>query len=128
MELASALEWFLPEVLAQRYEHWEHEALDGVFPHIARRIGQRSIELAGMVLLIDDQRGAPFHGRMSHSPDRDEVEWMECRVGEPGEGRGGLSRVPLHSKAWALGAQRACERPDEVDWVYTAEFGAGPDG
>jgi len=125
-QLFGALEFFIPEVMCQLHEHWKCEEIDGFFPHAARKIGNRAIELAGMCILCEDQTGAPFHLRMSYSLKEDVIDWMESRVGVPGKGRGAMQRVALWSKQWTELGMRAAEDPDDIDWVYDATYGDRP--
>jgi len=124
-EFASGLEYILPPILAEVYDHWSTESLDGFVFSTARRIGPESAELIGMAILINDQTVTPVHILLQVDPERDEINWMECRIGEPGKGKGGMNRLPFGSpKADKWFRQlSAGNLPPSIDWVYMAGYG-----
>lgn len=124
--MESALCWFVPEVLGQLYPHWRGEDLDGIDACVARKVGDRAIEIIGTCVLLDDQTETPIHVRMSCAAAEDAVDWMECRVGIPGPGRGGLLRLADSATKTSLVAARVAEDPDAVDWVFSATYGERP--
>jgi hypothetical protein len=121
-EALSDLEWFLPEVLAEVYPKWNCESLDGIYPFLARKTGAEEAEIFGQCIFISDQTLTPLHLRLQISPDKDEVSWLECRLGE--KGQHGIVRTPYHSLNANFKRLYLLEgRADEIDWVYKVTFG-----
>ncbi len=118
----SGLEWFLPTVLAEIHPEWNGESLDGIYPHIAHKIGEWEAEILGLCCLMSDQTLTPIHLRLQLSSTGDEVSWLELRLGE--KGRAGMVRIPyssspsLHKRLHAL-----IHRASTVEWVYQVTFG-----
>lgn len=121
-KLLSALDWFVPEILHQRYEHWRWEGLDGIRVGSATKTGERQAEVLGLCCLIQDQTWTPIHVQLRHVGVGQGIEWMACRVGAPGTGHRGLLRLP-DDKVGRLAPSRVAEDPEAIDWVYTATFG-----
>lgn len=93
-EMLSALEWYLPCVLEEIHAYWKNESLDGVLCSKLTRTGPTSAELLGICILMNDQTIVPAHVRLRLSKTTDEIEWLECRLGERGNGAGGMIRHP----------------------------------
>jgi hypothetical protein len=87
------LESFLPEILAQAFEWWESESLDGVLPHRMRKTAARELELSGLCILIGEQSVIPVHLRLRHAEHVNEIEWLDCRIGETVAGSGEMTRI-----------------------------------
>jgi hypothetical protein len=115
------LEFFLPVVLSEVYLHWKHESLDGLLPEVSRKISTREGEFIGMCILMDDQSLVPYHVRLRVSPLRDVIEWMECKLGESGSGRGGMVRSPDQYSEKRIFTMLS--RPEMIDWAFKAMFG-----
>jgi hypothetical protein len=116
------LERFLPEVLGEIHPEWTGESLDGVYPHVARKIGEREIELFGLCILMSDQTMTPIHLRLQLSPTTDEVSWLELRLGE--RGRRGIVRMPYSSEGTVYKRLHALNQSaDGIEWVYKVTFG-----
>src|SRR5262249_36646539 len=118
----SGFEWFLPTVLAEIHPEWTGESLDGIYPHIAHKIGEREAEILGLCFLMSDQTLTPIHLRFHLSGTADEVSWLELRLGE--KGRAGMVRIPyssspsIHKRLHALS-----RRAGTIEWVYQVTFG-----
>jgi len=118
------LERFLPTVLAEVYPEWlgEGESLDGIYPHIARKTGEREIEIFGLCILISDQNMTPIHLRIQVADAADEISWLELRLGE--KGQDGIVKTPypgdgsIYKKLHAVNG-----RAEKLGWVYKVTFG-----
>jgi hypothetical protein len=116
------LEWFLPVVLAEVYPEWETESLDGIYPILARKTGDQEAEIFGQCCFLSDQTLTPLHLHFQISPDKDEVAWLECRLGE--KGKHGIVRTryqrldAIFKRLYLMDG-----RVDEIDWVYKVTFG-----
>jgi hypothetical protein len=108
-----ALEFFLPSELG-----WQHEAFDAFRFAIARKVGPDEAEFVGLALLISDQSWTPIHLRLRLAPGSDRIAAMDCRVGEPGDGRSGLLRIPYGSRSVDRFLCRLPVRVDSIQWVY----------
>ncbi len=124
-DVLSALEYFIPAVLGEIHPEWlRDEGLDGVIPVLARKTAEHDAELFGLCILIADQTLAPFHLRMQISDDCDEVNWLECRLGE--RGSNGMIRTPYDSPdnfSKKLYSLALLDKADAIDWVYKVTFG-----
>jgi hypothetical protein len=121
-EVLCGLEYFPPEVLGEIHPEWNQESLDGVIPLVARKTRDAEAEIFGLCIIISDQTLTPLHLCLQVSASRDEVSWLECKLGERGEL--GMVRTPYQ----ALNATRkrlyALEgRADMIDWAYKVTFG-----
>jgi hypothetical protein len=118
----SGLEWFIPEVLAEVYPEWETDSLDGIYPVLARKSGDGEAEIFGQCIFISDQTLTPLHLRLQISSDKDEISWLECRLGEKGEH--GLVRTTYHHLSANRKRLHSLDgRADKIDWVYKVKFG-----
>lgn len=116
--LLSGLEYFLPAVLGEVHQEWKGQGLDGFLFGLKRKMGPGEAEFFGMCIFISDQTLTPIHLRLRVAAASDEVEWLECSVGKPGDGKGGMMRVPYNSTKGGL----LCT-PDSIPWVYRVGFG-----
>ena len=117
LELQSALEFLLPDLLAEEHAFWRHQELDGFRFALARRTGPREAELAGHCILIDDQTWAPIYLRVRAAAKDDALEHVDCRIAEAGPGHGGIERIPFHSELTKR-FYRFVDRVDTLPWVY----------
>jgi hypothetical protein len=89
---------------------------------VARKIGEREIEIFGLCILMSDQTMTPIHLRLQLSPTTNEVSWLELRLGE--RGRRGMVRMPYSSEGAVYKRLHALnERGDRIEWVYKVTFG-----
>ena len=124
-KVLATMHFYLPSILQEVYDEWRWEAIDGFHPPIVRKIGPCGLELIGLASLLPDCTVTPVHLRLQISVAKHEITWLECRLGEPGDGKGGLNRVPYGSteaNRW-LKKFIATETAPEIDWVYQVEFG-----
>jgi hypothetical protein len=118
----TSLEWFLPNVLAEIHPEWKGESIDGIYPHVARKTGEREAEIFGLCCLMSDQRLTPIHLHLQLSAATDNVSWLELRLGE--RGQNGMARMSYPSEGTIykrLHALNGCE--DKIQWVYQVTFG-----
>jgi hypothetical protein len=120
--LCNCLEFYVPQVLRARHPEWKYESLDGVFPFITQKIGPGEIELIGECILISDQTVVPIHIHMQVSGDRDEISWLECRLGKRENFR--LCRVPYGTATMPMREiLQAAEDVNAIEWFYAVTFG-----
>lgn len=122
--ILSALEFYLPAVLRQAHGDWKHESLDGVFCELARKTAETRAEIAGLCVLISDQTLTPYHVKWRVASERDEIEWLECMLGEVRNG--GMVRIPYvspDSKSHPAGKLSVAGRLDTIEWKYHVGFG-----
>lgn len=113
------LEYFIPEVLAELYAEWKRESLDGLYPLVARKVGDGEAEIFGLCILISDQTTTPIHLHLQVSSANEEISWMKCRLGEAGEH--GMRRAKWRGYERRLHALAG--RADSIEWVYKVTFG-----
>jgi hypothetical protein len=120
-DLLSAIEYFLPEVLREVHGEWQCESLDGVYPKIFHKTGDREIEIVGLALFISDQTLTPLHVRLQLSATFDCVSWIDLRLGE--HSAHGCRRVPSDIPG-AFGTMlHVTERLNSIDWYYHVCYG-----
>lgn len=117
--LLSALEFYLPAVLRAVHATWKHESLDGLFSELARMSDERELEIAGNCILISDQTVTPYHVRLCLAPLADEIEALDCKLGELRHGK--LVQIPYSEDA-AFGRSVA-DRLTKIAWKYHVGFG-----
>lgn len=116
-----ALEWFIPQLLREVHPEW-NEALDGVYPQVAVKTGENEAEIIGMCILISDQTCTPLHVRLRAAIDMNEIESLECRLGEIARD-GKMRRIPYgtnRSRDLAV-----VHRLNDIVWAYHFAFGSG---
>lgn len=57
--LSAALEYYVPEVLAEVHSEWRRVSFDGVWPDVVKRTGLREIEIIGLCNFMSDQTLTP---------------------------------------------------------------------
>ncbi|MGO8745909.1 MAG: hypothetical protein ACLQNE_07950 [Thermoguttaceae bacterium] len=119
-EVLLALEWFIPEVLREIHVEWKGESLDGIFPVVARKTGDREIEIIGLCCLISDQTLTPLHLRLQLACCGGSISWLECRLGENTDD--GMLRAPYTSDT-GWGIAHVLNRLDSIDWTYRVGYG-----
>jgi hypothetical protein len=118
----TGLEWFLPGVLAEIHPEWTGERLDGIYAHVAHKTGEREAEIFGLCCLMSDQTLTPIHMSIQLSPTKDEVSWLELRLGE--KGRAGMVRRPYPASGSICKRLHALSgRINTIEWVYKVTFG-----
>lgn len=114
-EFRSALEFFLPEELG-----WRYESFDAFRFAVARKIAPDEAEFIGLALLISEQAWTPIHLCVRLAPDAQRIGGLSCVVGERGEGRSGLLRIPYGSSGVDEFLFRLPERLGSIRWVFRA--------
>jgi hypothetical protein len=117
----SGLEWFVSEVLREIHPEW-NESLDAIYPHYARKSGEREVEILGLCYLLSDHTMASIDLRLQLFRATDAVSWLELRLGEKGEN--GMVRLPYGSNVSIYKRLHDLNRRAEnIDWVYKVTFG-----
>ena len=117
--VTSALEFYLPAVLREVHAYWKYESLDGFFHEIAFKTAERQAEIAGLCILISDQTLTPFHVQLRIASGTDQIEWLDCRLGEIRDDV--LVRIPYNSER--RGNRSISGRLDGIDWKFHVGFG-----
>lgn len=122
IELRSSLSYFVPAILGEVYPDWNYLGLDDVRPFVLRRKEECEADLFGLCLFVADQRWTPIHLCLKVDEIHDEFSWLECKVGE--RGQGGMFGVSYDSlleleKRFYSGSLR----PDSIEWVYRVRYG-----
>ena len=125
-DVLTALEFYLPTILAEVYADWDQESLDGIYPIVARKTGDAEADIAGMCIIISDQTVTAIQLRLQIAPADDEFSWLECELGEKSDY--GIVRVPydsmdvlskrLHAHFFGL-----LGKSDVIEWVYKVTYG-----
>jgi hypothetical protein len=121
--LMNGLEFYLPAVLNEVHSEWRDESMDGFHLVVARKTGPREAEFIGLCILISDQTLTPIHVRLRMAASENEIEWLECKVGESGEGTGRMVRLPYDSPRQSKLLVTLPNRLDTLDWAYHVGFG-----
>ncbi len=119
--LLSSFQFFLPEVLREIHDDWRYESLDGVYPKVFAKTGEREIEVIGLANFITDQTVTPVHFRLQLSTNCDRVSWIDLRLGEH-TGRG-CRREPCGSATVHGTMLHVVERLDTIEWYYHVGYG-----
>jgi len=120
----SALERVIPSMLEEEYSWWRHESLDAFRFAVSRMVGPDEAEFIGLCLLISDQTWIPLHLRLRIAPQSDNIEWLECGLGESGADNGGMVRTPYGSLRRTKVLYSVVNRLDSIQWVYTITRGS----
>jgi hypothetical protein len=120
--LLSSLEFFLPSVLGEVHGEWKDEGMDGILSAAARKTRPNEAEIIGLCVLISDQTLTPIHVRLQVCASGDEIEWLECNVGERGEGKCGMLRIPYDSMT-GKHLVAVAERANAIEWAYRVGYG-----
>jgi hypothetical protein len=118
-EFCTSLHFYLPGVLQEIHEEWKGEALDGIYPEIARKSDELQIEIAGLCIFLNDQTLTPIHVRLEISPKRNQVVYLDCKLGQMGPE--GMIRTP-YVRRNMLAKPRPATNWDAIDWVYYVGF------
>jgi len=120
----SALERVIPATLEAAYPWWRHESLDGFRFAVARKLRPEAAEFIGLCLLITDQTWTPLHLRVRIALQSDNIEWLDCKLGESGSGSGGLMRTPYGSSRENKLLYSVADRLESIPWAYTIAVGS----
>ena len=98
---------------------WKYESLDGVFTELAIKTAERQAEIAGLCILMSDQTLTSYHVRLRWASNVDEIEWLDCRLGEIRDGA--MVRMPYNARRrvrWSV-----ADRLDSIEWQFHVGFG-----
>jgi hypothetical protein len=96
--------------------------LDGIYPVLARKTGDEEAEIFGQCNFLSDQTLTPFHLHLQISPGKDEISWLECRLGQ--KGKHGIVRTAYHRlDANFKRLYLMAGREGRIDWTYKVTFG-----
>ncbi len=124
-EFLSAIEHVLEDALAQEHPFWQSEFLDGILPAFARKTGPCEAEILGLCVLISGQTVAPIRVCIAVARDVDRIAWLECKLGQKGNGAGGLWHLPYsHNISKDLHSLDCYSH--EIDWAYCVKIGSPP--
>ena len=112
----SALERFIPEVLAEKYPEWNSDSIDGVIHRSASKTQPLGIEMAAQCIRISDQVSLPMRLHLQIHPEIDMVIHLECALGI--RGTDGNLTSKLHNKH----LNQLDGHGDPPDWFYTAHY------
>jgi hypothetical protein len=118
----SALEFYLPQVLQEVHGEWDNESLDGIMPAVAKETASDEFVLHGACILISDQSVAPINLCLQIDQNRDEISWLECRLGR--RRNNAMERKPYNSASVEKHVQSAARNVDSIDWFYKVTFGS----
>lgn len=90
--------WYFSECLAQKFDNWRYEGLDGGFFSFVRVIASDTIEAVGNVILIRDQTLTAVHAQLRIEEPADGIAWMDLRLGELDIDSGKMIREPYNSE------------------------------
>jgi hypothetical protein len=122
-EALLGLQYFLPTILGEIHREWRFWGLDGIIPIVARKTGDREVDLFGLCCEVYECWLAPLHVRLQLSTEGDEVGWLECRLGE--RGQAGILRAPYDCLNKMRKRFQAVSYPiRQVNWEYAVTFGA----
>jgi hypothetical protein len=122
-----ALEHVIPSALAEVYDYWRYEGLDGFRFAVARKLGPDEAEFVGLCLLVGNQAWIPLQFRLRIAPEGDYIEWLECKVGELGNGDGHLAGTPYGSTRETKSLYSVVNRLESIPWAYQVTRGSPPD-
>ncbi|MDG2221706.1 MAG: hypothetical protein P8L85_10010 [Rubripirellula sp.] len=120
-QLTSCLEFYLPAVLREVHPFWVKESLDGLFHEVAIKTGPQQVDLAGRCILISDQTVTSYHVQLRADPAVDEIEWIDCRLGETRDDV--MVRVPYDRGSGLNRIPRLVDRLDSIKWRFHVGFG-----
>ena len=117
-DFCASLEIVLSRLLGRRHPEWEKESLDGFFVAIARKTGAAAVQLAGTCILISDQTVTPFLVELALSPTGETIASFRVYLGEPGEGRLGISGPECNSREADELLIAIPTRLHDINWTY----------
>lgn len=127
-DMLDLLERFLPAILQRVYTYWRGATMDGFLLPVARKTGPREAEFIGLAILIQPDLVTPVHIRLQVCAEKEEIVWLECRVGEPGKGKGGMTEIRYGSSRADKWLKQLLVEPKapEIDWVFKIQYGERP--
>src|SRR5690606_4290777 len=92
-----------------------------VFHELAIKTGPRHVEIAGICILITDQTLTPYHVQLRLAARADEIEWLDCRLGEVRDGV--MVRIPYDFYFNRVGIRAIADRLNAIQWQFHVGFG-----
>jgi len=120
-QIASAFEFFLPTIPRKEWPSWPKESFDGFRFVIARKNGPRSAEFLGLAIFIGVQEWVAIDVCIVFGGKPNVIEKLTFKLGEPGDGIGGLSTLSHRSPAIPGFLAGLPERRDRIQWVFKSE-------
>lgn len=121
-DVLSSLEYFIPEIFREIYHEWKYESLDGVLAGTGLKTNNHEAKIAGLAIIISDQTITPVLVHLRIAPDKDEIVWFECKLGELGPD--GMIQVPYGCSSNRMDKIAVVDQLDRIEWVYQVSFGA----
>lgn len=115
--MCDTLELLIPKILREKHAEWDKESIDGFFFSSTVMSDDTSAQLVGTCILISDQTVTPFALNLSLL-DPTAFRSLRIRLGEPGEGRLGISGPACNSPAAQKMLLALNARLDRVNWAY----------
>ncbi|MEM7313441.1 MAG: hypothetical protein AAF497_09840 [Planctomycetota bacterium] len=103
--LPCSLDIFTSILWLEAYRGISYESLDGIFPEIATKTGERSAYVLGNAVWVSDQSVTPIELKLELSESAVSVAYFECKLSEEGSERNGKIR-------------QVAGRQDRIDWRY----------
>ena len=75
----------------------------------------------GLCILISGQTLTPYHVHLRYASNIDEIEWLDCRLGETREDV--MVRVPYNSYFNRGGVRSVADRLHSIEWKFHVGFG-----
>ena len=102
---------------------WQ-DSFDGIETIVARKTGPLEAEILGLCVLIEDQTWTPIHARIAISASTDEISWLDCKVGDRGDGQGGMRRIPYDESRVMKDLYLVSQRASDITWVFSVRVGS----
>jgi hypothetical protein len=126
-EFQTALERVIPAALAEAYDYWRYQGLDGFRFALARKLGLEEAEFVGLCLLVDNQNWIPLYVRIRLAQKKDQIEWLECKVGESRNDDEGVAGTPYGSSRETKLLYSVVNRLESIPWAYKITQGSPSD-
>lgn len=120
----TALSRVIPSALAEVYDYWRYEGLDGFRFAVARKVGPEEAEFVGLCLLVSDQTWIPLHVHLRITHGSDHIDWLECKVGEFGNGEERMVGTSYGSTRETKALYSVVNRLESISWVYRITRGS----
>ncbi len=114
----TALTRVIPSALAEAYDHWRYEGLDGFRFAVARKVGPDEAEFVGLCLLVGNQTWIPLYVRVRIAPESDHIVSLDCKVGESGNGWTPMVGTPYGATRETKLLYSVVNRLESIPWAY----------
>ena len=120
LAVEAALEFFLPWILRQKQPSWP-DSFDGFRFVIARKTGPNAAEFVGLALLITTQEWIAMDLTLELRGPPWFVQRVKCKIGEPGDGVGGMKTVAYRPPEVPGLLAGLPARRDRIPWVFEVD-------